>query len=291
MNKVSIMVDPGHDRAKYNQSPVAPEYWEGAQMWKLSGFLRLALTAKGIKTGCTKDKCDQSVSVTQRGRMAKGYTSLISLHSNACGDKSVNRPVGIYFVDDDCGKIDGESKELAKRLSETVERVMGTQPAEQYSRKSGKDRDGDGAKNDDYYGVLYAAHQVGVPAIILECSFHTNREAAQWLMNDANLRKLAAALADDLADYYSVEAPKPITQKEAKTVDIELNVLKKGAKGAQVKTMQRLLIAEGYGMGKYGADGSFGSATDAALRKFQKDNGLAVDGSCGAKTWTKLLKG
>lgn len=291
MSEVSIMVDPGHDRAKYNQSPVAPEYWEGAQMWKLSNFLRLALTAKGIKTGCTKSRCDQSVSVTQRGRMAKGYTSLISLHSNACGDKSVNRPVGIYFVDDDCGKIDGESKELAKRLSETVEKVMGTQPAEQYSRKSGKDRDGDGAKNDDYYGVLYAAHQVGVPAIILECSFHTNREAAQWLMDDANLRKLAAALADDLADYYKVEAPKPINKKEEKTVTIELNVLEKGDKGTQVKTMQRILLAEGYSMGKYGADGSFGGVTDTALRQYQKAKGLDPDGKCGPKTWAKMLKG
>lgn len=206
MSKIRIMLDPGHDKAKYNQSPVVPAYWEGARMWRLSQLLRLALVAKGFEVGCTKSQCDQTVSVTARGAMAKGYDALISLHSNACGSESVDRPVGICFVDDDCGKIDGESRTLAKLLSETVERVMDVQPAEQYARKSSNDRDGDGKMNDDYYGVLYGAHQVGVPAIILENSFHTNRRAAQWLMSDDNLRKLAAALADDLADHFGVKA-------------------------------------------------------------------------------------
>lgn len=207
MSKIKIMLDPGHDKAKYNQSPVVPAYWEGARMWRLSQFLRLALVAKGFEVGCTKSKCDQAVTVTQRGAMGRGYDALISLHSNACGSEFVDRPVGIYFVDDDCGKVDGQSKTLAKRLSAVVAKVMGTSDPQQYSRLSKNDRDHDGRKNDDYYGVLFAAHQAKVPAIILENSFHTNRRAAQWLLSDANLRKLANALADDLADYFGVKAP------------------------------------------------------------------------------------
>lgn len=207
MSKIRIMLDPGHDKARYNQSPVAPEYWEGARMWRLSQLLTLALVAKGFEVGCTKTKCDQAVSVTKRGSMARGYDALISLHSNACDSESVDRPVGIYFVDDDCGKCDEASKTLAKRLSKVVADVMGTSAPQQYSKLSKNDRDYDGRKNDDYYGVLFAAHQAKVPAIILENSFHTNRRAAQWLMSDANLRKLAAALADDLADYFGVKAP------------------------------------------------------------------------------------
>lgn len=81
------------------------------------------------------------------------------------------------------------------------------------------------------------------------------------------------------------------TKKEEKTVTIELNVLEKGDKGAQVKTMQRILMAEGYNMGKYGADGSFGGVTDTALRNYQKAKGLTADGKCGPKTWAKMLKG
>ncbi len=81
------------------------------------------------------------------------------------------------------------------------------------------------------------------------------------------------------------------TSEGEKTVNIEMTVLKKGAKGEQVKTLQRLLLALGYDLKHYGADGSFGGTTDKAVRAFQSNNGLAVDGSVGKATWTKLLKG
>jgi peptidoglycan hydrolase-like protein with peptidoglycan-binding domain len=35
----------------------------------------------------------------------------------------------------------------------------------------------------------------------------------------------------------------------------------------------------------------FGSATEKAVVKFQKVNGLAQDGIVGKNTWSKLLKG
>lgn len=202
---VKIMLDPGHDFARYNQSPVVPGYYEGAQMWRLYVLLRAALEKRGIVVGGTKQKCDQSVTVTQRGAMARGYTALISLHSNACSTESVDRPVGIHFVDDDCGHIDNDSVELAKLMSTVVAEVMGTKQPQVYDKLSSRDRDHDGRKNDDYYGVLFAAHQAGVPAIILEHSFHTNKRAAEWLLDDANLRKLAEAEADALAEYFGVE--------------------------------------------------------------------------------------
>ncbi len=83
------------------------------------------------------------------------------------------------------------------------------------------------------------------------------------------------------------------TKKEG-VCTVELKVLKKGAKGESVKALQTLLIGYGYQMksnsGKvYGADGSFGGATLNAVQAYQKANGLAVDGSVGPKTWSKLL--
>ena len=76
-------------------------------------------------------------------------------------------------------------------------------------------------------------------------------------------------------------------------MNIELNVLKKGSAGEQVKTIQRILKTMGY-EDQYGkaleVDGDFGSKTDYALRAFQKANNLEVDGSCGKATWTALLK-
>ena len=84
---------------------------------------------------------------------------------------------------------------------------------------------------------------------------------------------------------------KPESTKEETTVTIEMTVLKKGAKNSQVKTLQRILHALGYDLGSKPVDGSFGPKTDTAVRKFQKDNKLEIDGSVGEKTWSKLLKG
>ena len=78
-------------------------------------------------------------------------------------------------------------------------------------------------------------------------------------------------------------------QETTKTVSIKLPVLKKGAKSSTVKAMQILIRGNGFTMEGYGADGSFGGATERALKKYQAANGLDADGSCGQKTWAKLL--
>ena len=58
-------------------------------------------------------------------------------------------------------------------------------------------------------------------------------------------------------------------------------VLGIGSMGDDVKAMQGALIALGYSCGKWGADGEFGAATQAALRAFQKDNRIDPDGTFG----------
>ena len=66
--------------------------------------------------------------------------------------------------------------------------------------------------------------------------------------------------------------------------------LRLGAKGDSVREMQKLLLAAGEQLPKYGADGSFGAETLAAVRSFQRKQKLAVDGICGKNTWGKLLE-
>lgn len=74
-----------------------------------------------------------------------------------------------------------------------------------------------------------------------------------------------------------------------KTVSVKVRQLSKGMDGNDVKTLQSALIANGFSCGTAGADGDFGSATYAALRKFQAKYGLGVDGIAGNATWSKLL--
>ena len=51
-----------------------------------------------------------------------------------------------------------------------------------------------------------------------------------------------------------------------------------------VKWLQKRLCDLGYSVGKYGIDGIFGSDTLKAVKHFQKDYGLDVDGDVGSKT-------
>lgn len=59
-----------------------------------------------------------------------------------------------------------------------------------------------------------------------------------------------------------------------------------GSRGAGVKWLQWELAFFGYDCGS--VDGIFGVRTRAALRRFQSDKGLAVDGICGPLTKNKL---
>ena len=59
-----------------------------------------------------------------------------------------------------------------------------------------------------------------------------------------------------------------------------MTTLKRGSRGADVKTLQgKLNLAQ---------DGIFGPITEEAVRDFQKRKGLTVDGIVGAKTWAAL---
>lgn len=60
--------------------------------------------------------------------------------------------------------------------------------------------------------------------------------------------------------------------------------LRKGMKGEDVKKLQNALLDLGYDLGKYGADGDFGTATYNAVRQFQKTKGLTADGIAGKAT-------
>jgi peptidoglycan hydrolase-like protein with peptidoglycan-binding domain len=62
--------------------------------------------------------------------------------------------------------------------------------------------------------------------------------------------------------------------------------LTKGDEGSGIKGMQYLLRAHGASLT---ADGKFGQVTESAVREFQDDQGLPVDGIVGPKTWPHLV--
>ena len=93
---------------------------------------------------------------------------------------------------------------------------------------------------------------------------------------------------------YDAEPKKTNTKSSAKTCTVTMPIIREGSSGSSVKTLQRLLRQLKY-VGNDGklieVDGKFGPSTKAALIRWQKKHLGSSDGICGAKTWTKLLRG
>ncbi len=64
------------------------------------------------------------------------------------------------------------------------------------------------------------------------------------------------------------------------------SVLKRGARGSQVRRLQQELTQSGVYTGP--VNGRFGPLTQRAVRRFQRENGLRVDGIVGRQTWSAL---
>ena len=62
--------------------------------------------------------------------------------------------------------------------------------------------------------------------------------------------------------------------------------LRQGSRGAAVEQLQSKLSQLGHNPGR--ADGIFGPNTKSAVRDFQREQGLGVDGVVGRQTWSAL---
>ena len=279
---IKICLDAGHFE-KRNRSPVVTEYYESEMNWKLHLKLKAELEKRGFEVITTRAEQEKDLELYDRGRKAKGCDLFMSLHSNAAYSTSEVKNGEVHakeYVDrvDIYAPLDGRAHDLAKRLADRIHEVMGTD-------QGGFVKTKDNGKGVEWYGVLRGAAAVDVPGLLVEHSFHTNRRAAEWLLKDENLDKLAEAEAEVLAAYYA--------EKGVDTDDADERMPRKGDEGDDVAAIQDMLLDLGYDLGKTGAnkngvDGDFGAKTDAAVRDFQKKNGLSVDGIVGPKTYAAL---
>lgn len=93
---------------------------------------------------------------------------------------------------------------------------------------------------------------------------------------DALMARVAACMAGTYDE--GAAAPAPVT----------VTVLRYGHTGSAVKKLQENLIALGYSCGSAGADGILGYDTANAVRLFQDDHHLTVDGLAGPITLKEL---
>lgn len=194
---MKICLDAGHGEG-YNPSPCGYGYAEGTRMFEFQRYLEAALEQyEGVEVVCTRGKVTDDLSLFARAQVGAGCDLLLSLHSNAAGSGVAE---GTDYVAVFASvHATAEQLELANELSEAVAECMGTKQPPQVHQWWNS------AKTADYMGVIRHAHTLGVPAMLIEHSFHTDTRVTKWLMDDVNLKALAETEAAVIARHYNLK--------------------------------------------------------------------------------------
>lgn len=165
---------------------------------------------------------------------------------------------------------------------------------------------------------LYVIRRTKAKSMLIEVCFVDTEDANKYL--EVGYKEIAKAIVDALDNHVvsdpvvnaSVVETKPVNVDEwVRELQHECNnqgyskqkvdgvvgpvtlascpVVRKGAKGNITKLIQKRLLSLDYKLPKWGADGGFGDETVEAIKAFQIDKSLSVDGVVGQDTWRKLL--
>ena len=194
----------------------------------------------------------------------------VPIHSNACNGKASGTHLFCYS---------GDRNSAGYKACQAVMNVLGpiTPGAPDVIRA---------------YPALYEVKHPAATTVYIEVDFHDVPRIAQWIIDNTTL--IGETIAKGLCNALGVkfvpgdDTPEPVPVQVEYEV-MQVRVLRRGMNGADVKTLQATLIAYGFSCGAAGADGDFGSGTEAALKKFQTKYGLGADGIAGKGTWGKLL--
>ena len=198
----------------------------------------------------------------------------LCLHSNAPGSANDTKTTGtviIYTLE--TPEIVPLANDMGKRISNLMDHHYRGSIVMQSTSRVGKNRN----------SVLRNAMAVGCKAgLLVEHGFHTNAKDASFLAKDENLKKVAIAEAEAIANFYNND------KKEGELM--LTRTLRHGDSGDDVRLVQEFLKARGYYTGP--VDGKFGPGQgfQSAVKAFQKDQGLAVDGVIGPATRTRVIE-
>lgn len=194
-----ICIDAGHIKG-YNVG-VDKAYNEGEMAWRLSHLLGEELQRYGIEVAYSRDDISKDLALELRGKVAhdNGSDLFISLHSDGFTNPTA-KGVTVFYSNHRKG-----TQTLGKALGDTVAALMNTPARGAMTRLYG------GAyPQADYYGVIRGAvgfngERSPKAAFLIEHGFHTNPDDCRWLMQDDNLKRLAAAEARVIAEHYGLQ--------------------------------------------------------------------------------------
>ena len=205
----------------------------------------------------------QDVSISERVRRinARNLTLLVTFAYNAYGEE-FNSASGLEVYYSPLNPKASQSRTLAEDLYNRL--IEGTSQV------------GRGVKTLDV-GVL---SNVNCVSALIEAGFMTNFREAGLMINPLFQTEVGEEACHGVCDFLDV----PYIPRD--NLD-NYPLLRQGSSNNFVYLLQFILVNDyGYNLS---VDGIFGSRTASAVRDFQSNNGLAVDGLVGANTWRTLL--
>lgn len=241
---------------------------EAIQCGRIAEACKAALERSGVEVMLGQyDTMQNRVAASNRF----GADLHVPIHSNACNGKASGTHLFCYS---------GDRNSAGYKACQAVLDVLGpvTPGAPDVIRA---------------YPALYEVKRPAATTVYIETDFHDVPGVAQWIIDNTTLigETIAKGLCNalDVPFVESSNAPVPVPAEKDTTLPMQVRMLRRGMKGADVKTLQAALIVYGFSCGAAGADGDFGSGTETALKKFQTKYGLGADGIAGKGTWGKLL--
>ena len=204
----------------------------------------------------------QDISISQRvARInAQNLTLLVTFAYNAYGE-TFNNASGVETFYSPLNPKATQSRDLAENLY--AELIQGTA------------QNGRGIKTLDV-GVL---SNVNCTSALIEAGFMTNLREAQLMINPLFQTEVGEEACHGVCNFLGVNY---IPRNNLNNYPL----LRNGDRGNFVYLLQFILNQYGYNLS---VDGIFGSRTLNAVRNFQQNNSLNVDGLVGPNTWRTLF--
>ncbi len=242
---------PGLDRQIYEN-----EFNNAAKNYFLEACLRQGFSVYDVKPE------DYDISITERVRRInrQNLTALVTFAYNAFGEDFNNTSgVEVYYSPTN---VDAEQSRVL--ANDVYQRII-----------QGTSQNGRGVKTLDV-GVLSS---VNCPSTLIEAGFMTNLREAQLMINPLFQIEVGEETCHGVCDFLGVSY---IPRDNLSNYPL----LRQGSNNNFVFLLQFILNQNGANLN---VDGIFGSQTLSAVRTFQQNNGLSVDGIVGPNTWKTLL--
>jgi peptidoglycan hydrolase-like protein with peptidoglycan-binding domain/N-acetylmuramoyl-L-alanine amidase len=275
-----IGVDIGHGNNTFPPSKGVYKNGIGYHEHDANSRVAVQLTAKLKKAGHTVvqaqgvSKADVNLTIRTNKYKAENVDLIVSCHANA-GDASAHGYASFYWHSD------SKAKKLSDLYADEIKKQGfylwgGSRPS----------------KPNDWsnFHMCRVPANAGIPSILIENGFMTNSSDFEWIFgskSDEYSERCATAAYNAIQRYLGGKTTEAEPTKVASTTvasSTSDDLLKKGDKGAAVTVLQKDLIAKGFSLPEYGADGDYGDETVAAVKALQRAAGITVDGIYGPAT-------